>query len=221
MTPEEVLRVEYEQQYEQYRWIGRQQILVFTFYAAIIAATFALMGAFFKDTSVENVVPWFLCILIFLGIMGVSISFALIRSRAMQIRTAIYLLELLIQMTEQLKLEKPAIRFRNLPATGGKFSPLDTVYITISLAFVFGIALILAAIALFIGTQTCIGFLPIAICWLVSVIFFSLLGIYCILPKILDKENENVRTEHSKLEQEEKWAERLREKFNIKRNGNH
>ncbi len=217
MTLEEVIRTEIEQQYEQYRWIGRQQTLVFTFYAAIVAATFALASTFSKDSS-ASFFPWSVVILLFFGILGICISIALVYSRGMQVRTAIYLTELLIQITElssSTDSPLPAIRFRQIPSSGGKFSPLDTAIIAISLAFVFGISLMGAAIALFISNQTCINHPTLAIFWLLFSGLSSVLGIFYLLRKLLKREYQKARSIHSNLRNITTWKDALRNSFKL------
>lgn len=220
MDRTEVMRVEYEQQYEQYRWIGRQQTLVFTFYAAIVAATFALISAFSKEGVVLQSQPWwFLVILFFLGIVGIGISAALIKSRGMQFRTTIYLLELLIQMTEEsttTSTSVPALRFRRVPTSGGEFMPRDTATIAISLAFVFGIALIFGALAILLTTKFCVDQFLASIYWLASVIVVALIGIQYVLPKMLEEENDRARDDHEQSKVVTNWTDDLRKRSKLR-----
>ena len=221
MTREEVLKVEFEQQYEQYRWIGRQQTLVFTFYAAIVAATFALIGAFSEEGAYIQLYPWFFGVLLFLGIVGIVVSFALIKSRGMQFRIAIYIVELLIQMTENSATTSTpslaAVRFKAITTTGGFFSPRDTATIAIALVFVFGTALIFGSFAVIMTTQFCFDKLEVSILWLIAVIIVSCLGISYILPKKIEKENEDAIKDHECLKGVTNWAEDLRNRFKLKK----
>ena len=214
MTLADVLKVEYEQQCEQYRWIGSQQNLVVTFYTAIVAASFAVIGIFYRNAFSNNIYSWFPCFLLFLGLIGICISFALISSRAMQHRTAIYLQELIIQMTEQSSpIVNPAIRFRAVPTSRLRFVPLDTVNLAISLAFVFGVSLFLAAIALFTKIPHSLA----AVFWLISVVILACLGICCILPCLLKGKTERAKQQysHSKDIAPTRWAEHLRNNLNL------
>jgi hypothetical protein len=214
MTLEDVLKVEYEQQCEQYRWIGSQQNLVVTFYTATVAAFFAVIGVFFRDAFPRDNNSWFPWFLLFLGFMGILISFALISSRAMQHRTAIYVQELLIQMTEQSNPGvNPAIRFRAVPTSRFRFLPLDTINIAISLAFVFGVSLSMAAITLFTGITHWL----VAASWFVLVVILACLGVCCILPCLLREKIERARERynHSRDVTAERWAEHLRDNFGL------
>jgi hypothetical protein len=220
MDREEILKLEYEQQFGQYRWIGSQQTLIFTFYAAITAASFALMGAFLKDCTTSSLYPWFFIVLLFLGVVGIFISLALINSRSTQLRIQFYLVELLIQLTENsetTKVSLPAIRFRGVTSTAGKFSARDTPVIAISLSFVFGIAQIWAAIALMaINYYPQININIFAWVLLIIVSILSLIGICCILPKRLDKEIEKAKKEHKCSKNVTNWAEHLRDLIGLK-----
>jgi hypothetical protein len=204
----DVLKVEYEQQYEQYRWIGRQQFLVATFYGAIVAAVFAVLHAssYAASHNVQGILS------IILGMFGIVVSVALVYSRAMQHRTAIYLLELLIQMTEKVHpdtLDYCALRFKRLVMAPKGFDLHNTVIIAIPLVFLSGDALICFGAFLLVDDK--------ALIWLLLIfVLFAILGLYP-LSRVLRKEHAKaVESYESSKAIATEWKNHLRRGLELK-----
>ena len=152
----DVLKLEYEQQYQQYRWIGQQQSAFLTFYGVLISASILLFGIFAKFGNSQSLdqtyLAWLGGGLLFYGIIGYFLTAYLISSKAMQMRTAIYLAELLKDMCDLAPVEKvlssvsepigSSFRFRALCTSKGRFKALDTGNIAIAIAFIAGTLLI-------------------------------------------------------------------------------
>lgn len=152
MNYSEILSLEYQEQYNQYRWIGTMQSVILTFYGAVTSfSLFAVSKSTGTSSSLSDFL-WPSRLLVFFGVLGVIVAIGLIKSRGMQARTAKYLEAMICEMaslSQDPVPDKTALRYRRLCSSQGRFAFLDTSNIATYLAFVFG--LLLTAVGLVVA----------------------------------------------------------------------
>lgn len=157
MQHSEVLRMEYGEQYNQYRWIGQMQAVVLTLYGAITTFALASVAALRGLLPQEIDLSWPALVMAVLGFLGLLVGYSLFRSRIMQRRTAQYLVSLLRQLEQETrggstgtsgepKPSTSALRFRGLCTTANRFSLWDTMNITILVAVFAGFSLLVTGL---------------------------------------------------------------------------
>lgn len=148
----ELLALEYQEQYNQYRWIGTMQSVVLTFFGVVTSAILLIMTKFLGEDPSFSDLLWPSRVAIILGIIGICVSIGLVKSRGMQNRTARYLAALVFEMAKHAEdpsiPEKTSLRYRGLCSSKGRFAFLDTSNIATFLALVFSVLLGVAGAAI-------------------------------------------------------------------------
>ena len=151
----EILKNEYSEQYNQYRWIGTMQSVILTFYGAIAAFSIFAVSKFYTSNNAQsydcsNSVTFCSFVLLAIGILGILVGIGLIHSRSMQYRTQRYLSSILYELARISKkdnlLDKTSLRIRALCSSRSKFKFLDTSNIAAYLSFTSGISILLVGI---------------------------------------------------------------------------
>ena len=152
MKHEEILKTEYKEQYNQYRWIGHMQSVVLTFYGAVVTFSLLIIAALSPKAPAVIDYAWIAVVLLADGLLGIFVGLALFRSRSMQRRTAWYLTSLLYQMANTVEdtdmINESALRFRTLISTGGRVKLIDTMNTAFFIALISGEALFICGIAI-------------------------------------------------------------------------
>jgi hypothetical protein len=211
----DVLKTEYKEQYNQYRWIGQMQVVVLSLYGVV--SSFA-MRAFRPQASSPIDYRWPAGIMIALGLLGLFVGYGLFRSRTMQRRTAWYLTDLLIQMAravEDASSEKDsALRFRGLCSTRTRFKLWNTMNVVILITLYCGEAFTLTGVLAFLVIGMILNLSQAA--WIGVLCIFSLFALtpWLVQKLIMDKETKNMNIHYKKIEQFQ-TLEQMREDFGL------
>jgi len=150
----ELLDREYSQQYEQYRWIGRQQATVLAVYGGTATLVIWAISAFRPHENTQ-IGPYSLVLglaVFVLGLLGLVLGFGLCYSRLMQERIGVYLNLLRRQIAAAVDdSDRPshtALRFQGICSTGRCFSLLDTINVAILTVLFLSWALTIAGVCL-------------------------------------------------------------------------
>lgn len=221
MTHDELLEMEYKEQYNQYRWIGQMQSFVLTFYGVVVGFSFVIIGALSPGPvqlklqySIDY--RWLALVLVCDGLLGVFVGIAIFCSRSMQRRTAWYQICLLTQMVSAMDTwvtEQSALRYRVLCTGGPRFSLRNTINTTFFIALVSGEAFFISGIVMFLKKP--FGFL---LEWVIigTVVFLVLAVIltWRVTQYCMDKETNRMRCNYRKAERA-RGLEEIRKEFGL------
>ena len=214
----DLLETEYKEQYNQYRWIGRMQSVVLTFYGAV--ATFSLLAAAALRPQPPTPIDyrWIAGVLGGVGLLGIFVGIALFRSRSMQRRTAWYLTYLLDQMASNIEdasaVEESALRYRGLCTTGGRFKLMDTMNAAFLIALFSGETLFICGSAVFSVTQFEVASERAIAVGLVIFLVTVVLTPIIVQRYLMDAETKRMRCDYFELERS-RGLEQMRKKSGL------
>lgn len=219
MKHTDVLEMEYKEQYNQYRWIGQMQVAVLTFYGIISAFAAAAVAAFRPQDLTATYYRWPVGVMIALGIFGLLVGYALLRSRTMQLRTAWYLATLLVQMAGAAEnidsVSDSRLRFRSLCSTKGRFKLWDTMNIVVLLALYSGGLFILTGILAWLVIENILCLNQAFVFGIV--LFIGLMIVTRVLvQKLMDKEMHHMTCDYIKIKTKKiQTLEQMQEHFGL------
>ncbi len=231
MLTDEILQLEYNEQYNQYRWIGTMQSIILSLFGVITMVTlYSYIKTLPADLTSEDYI-YFSYVLLILGFMGIIVGHGLLKSRFMQLRTARYLASILIQMlkyldgrTSKTKRESliHALNYRCLCTSKGRdsvigsFKFIDTSNIAVFLTTFAGTSMSLVGLIIIYNLKIC----TIAInenSWtsIIITIIITLLIVYLYLNILANREKTNLENEINKID--EKFSiENIAKTFGVK-----